>query len=284
MADRLGVMICSCGANIGIKIALSDLAAYARTLPEVAEVYTHTLACSADGQQFLARQIRESALDRVVVAGCSPREHEQTFRKVLEGAGLNPFLLQIANIREQCAWVTPDSAQAAEKARLLLRAAVRRVREHESLVRKEIEINPDVLVIGAGVAGLSAALRLAVKGRRVHLVERAPFLGGKAVRYEKIFPGLECGSCLLEPLINGVLHQEEVTVHLRSELRELSGFLGHFEAVIAKGPADVDPGLCLGCGGCAAVCPVRVPNETLLGLGNGRPFSSLSRVPSRLWP
>lgn len=246
---------------------MTDLAAFSRKLPEVAEVQTHTLLCSAEGQEFLARQIRESAMDKVVVAGCSPREHENTFRKVLERAGLNPFQLQIANIREQCAWVTPDPAQALEKARLLLQAAVRRVREHESLVRKEIEINPDVLVIGAGVAGLSAALRLAGKDRRVHLVERAPFVGGKVVLYEKIFPGLECGSCLLEPLINRVLHQEQITVHVGSELRELRGFLGHFEAVIAKGAGDVDPGLCLGCGVCAEACPVRVPNEYLLGLG-----------------
>lgn len=266
MSARLGIFICGCGPNIGEKISTADLAAFARTLPEVAEVQTHGLLCSAEGQALLRQRIRELSLDRVVVAACSPREHEATFRTVLEKAGLNPFLLQMANLREQCVWVTADPQQAARKARALLQAAVWRVREHEALCRKEVEVNPDVLVLGAGVAGLSAALHLAGPGRRVHLVERGPFLGGKTVLYEKVFPGMECGACLVNPWIDRVLHEETIKVHLTSELEQVKGFFGNFEVGLRRRARGVDPERCVGCGSCQGVCPVRVPHDHLLGL------------------
>lgn len=266
MAVRLGIFICSCGPNIGEKLAIPDLAEFARTLPDAVEVHTHSLLCSPEGQAFLTRRIQDSPLEKIVVGGCSPREHETTFRKVLENAGLNPFQLQMANIREQCAWVTGDPDQAGQKARDLLRAAVWRVREHEPLPVREMAVNPDVLVLGGGVAGLAAALNLAGTGRRVHLVERAPFLGGKTVLYEKIFPGLECGACLVSPWIDRVIHHEGIAVYLLSEMVQIRGYRGNFEITLRRRTRGIDPERCLGCGACGEACPVRVKNEHLLGL------------------
>jgi heterodisulfide reductase subunit A len=274
MADRIGVFVCSCGPNIGEKISVTDLAAFARELPEVAEVRTHALLCSGEGQTFLAREIRESALDKVVVAGCSPREHELTFRNVLEKTGLNPYQLQMANLREQCAWVTADPAEAAEKARSLIRAAVDRVRLHQSIPSLAIDMNPDVLVVGAGVAGITAALNLAQKGRRIYLVEQSPFVGGKAVLYEKIFPQMECGSCMLSPLIDTVLHHDRIEVHLLSQGQQIRGFWGNFEAVIQHRARGIKLKNCLGCGTCLEACPVEI-KPTPLAARPGRKAISL---------
>jgi heterodisulfide reductase subunit A len=265
MADKIGVYICSCGPNIGDKISVDGLIAFAQALPEVAEVRTHGLLCSAAGQNFLAVRIRDAALEKVVVAGCSPREHESTFRNVLKKAGLNPYQLQMANLREQCAWVTADPAAAAGKARSLIRAAVNRVRLHEPIPSLEIDMNPDVLVVGAGVAGVAAALNLAQKGRRIYLVEQSPFLGGKAVLYEKIFPQMECGSCLLSPLMDAVLHQERIEVHLLSQMHQVRGFWGNFEVVIKRLARGVNLKNCLGCGACLEVCPVEIKQTPLEG-------------------
>jgi heterodisulfide reductase subunit A2 len=265
MAGKIGVFFCSCGPNIGQKISVTDLAAFARDLPEVAEVRTHALLCSAEGQAFLAREIRESALDKVVVGGCSPREHELTLRGVLEKAGLNPYQLQMANLREQCAWVTADPAEAAEKARSLIRAAVDRVRLHQPIPSLEFTMNPDVLVVGAGVAGITVALNLAQKGRRIYLVEQSPFVGGKAVLYEKIFPQMECGSCLLSPQIDTVLHQEGIEVQLLSEVRQVRGFWGNFEVSVQRRARGVKMENCLGCGTCLETCPVVIKKHPLEG-------------------
>ncbi|MBI5583124.1 MAG: CoB--CoM heterodisulfide reductase iron-sulfur subunit A family protein [Deltaproteobacteria bacterium] len=268
MADKLGVFICGCGPNLEGKLSTADLAVFARALPGVAGVWTHGLLCSAAGQSFLAQEIQASAVEKIVVAGCSPREHELTFRSVLEKAGLNPFQLQMANLREQCVWVTTDPEQAAQKARELLRAAVGRVREHQPIPKKEKEVNPDVLVIGAGVAGITAALNCSGPGRRVHLVERAPFLGGKTVLYEKVFPGLECGACLLSPWIDRVLHEESIQVYLTSEIEQVKGSFGNFQVGLRQRARGVDAEKCLGCGACQGVCPVRAPNEHFLGLAD----------------
>ncbi len=253
---------------------MEGLIAFAQALPEVAEVRTHGLLCSAAGQNFLADRIRDAALDKVVVAGCSPREHESTFRNVLKKAGLNPYQLQMANLREQCAWVTEDPAAAGDKARSLIRAAVERVRLHEPIPPLEIDMNPDVLVVGAGVAGVTAALNLAQKGRRIYLVEQSPFVGGKAVLYEKIFPQMECGSCLLSPLMDAVLHQERIEIHLLSQVQQVRGFWGNFEVVIKRLARGVNLKNCLGCGACLEVCPVEI-EQTAFKSWPGRKAVSL---------
>ena len=205
MKVRVGVYICSCGTNISEKLDLSELSRYSSSLNDVAYVKIHNLLCSEEGRNFLIHDVMHQKPDRVVIAACSPREHEKTFRNVLRRAGVNPFLFQMVNLREQVAWVTADKTQAGEKARCYVRAAVKRVALHEPLEIQEIDCNTDVLVIGAGVAGMEAALTLAQSGRRVCLVEKNSFVGGKVILYEDVSPTMECSSCMLQPKMDEIL-------------------------------------------------------------------------------
>ncbi|MDD5225107.1 MAG: CoB--CoM heterodisulfide reductase iron-sulfur subunit A family protein [bacterium] len=258
---RIGIFLCECGPNISEVIDLNSLQSFAAALPGVVMVEKYPLYCSPDGQEKVVQGIRDNRLERVVFAGCSPREHEETFRRVLTRAGLNPYLLQIVNLREQCAWVASDPARTGVKARALLRAAVRRVEFHLPLEQKEIPAVPDVLVLGAGVAGLQTARLLAAKGRKVTLVEKQPSIGGKVVLFEEVFPGLECASCLLEPWMDEVLHRENLEVMTLSTLEEVKGSLGNFIVKIKKQPRFIDETKCLGCAACYDPCTVEVPNE-----------------------
>jgi heterodisulfide reductase subunit A len=265
-AKGIGVFICECGPNIKDSMDLDYLVQYARGLENVVVAKPSPLLCSLDGKEALAKEIRERSLSGVVIAACSPKEHEHTFRKIMEEAGLNPYLLQIANIREQCAWVVSETAQATEKAKAILAAAVHRVAHHEPLVVKELDCQPDVLVVGAGMAGISAALTLAQKGRKVHVVEKAPCIGGKVARYEDVFPNLECASCILDPLLDSLLHHEGIQLWTLSEVEEVLGFYGNYAVKIGKKARFVDPETCIGCGACVDVCPVTVENEFNEGL------------------
>ena len=195
--SRIGVFVCGCGPNIAEKLDVEELVRYAGGLEEVDFSALHGLLCSAEGQAEMAEKIRAAGVERVVVAACSPREHEKTFMAVLEQAGLNPYLLQMVNIREQVSWVTSDRNDAMDKARALLRAGVRRVALHEPLEKKQLDCESTVLVLGAGVAGVESALVLAQKGRKVYLAEKLPCIGGWANRFEEVCPNMECGSCML---------------------------------------------------------------------------------------
>ena len=266
MAERIGVYVCECGPNIKDAIDLDEVVTFVQGLDHVVLTKAFGLLCAVEGQELIAKDIQENNLTRVVIAACSPKEHEKTFRQCLDKAGLNPFLLQIANIREQCAWVLKDKALATAKAKAIIHAAVRRVIHHEPLEVKEIECQPDCLVVGGGMAGISAALTLAQKNRKVYLVEKLPCLGGKVARYEDVFPNLECASCILDPILDEVLHNEHIDILTWSEVQEVLGFYGNFLVKVKRKARFVDTQTCIGCGACVETCPVKVTNEYNEGL------------------
>jgi len=194
MEREIGVYICHCGANIAGTVDVKEVVEFAKGLPSVAVVRDYKFVCSDPGQDLIKNDIRELGLNRIVVASCSPRLHEPTFRRTLVSAGLNPYLFEMANIREQCAWVTEDKAAATEKAKALVSGAVRRVFYHEPLEVAEVSVNPATLVIGGGIAGIQAALEIADAGHKVYLVEREPSVGGNMARLDKTFPTLDCSA------------------------------------------------------------------------------------------
>ncbi len=194
MEPKIGVYICHCGANIASALDVPKIVDYAKGLPAVAIVRDYKFMCSDPGQDLIKNDIREKGINRVVVASCSPRLHEPTFRRCVAAAGLNPYLFEMANIREQCAWVHTDKDMATEKAKALVNAAVRRVFRHEPLETKKVDVNPYTVVVGAGIAGIQAALEIADSGHKVYLVEREPSIGGNMARLDKTFPTLDCSA------------------------------------------------------------------------------------------
>jgi len=194
MERKIGVYICHCGANIAGVVDVAQVLEFAKSLPFVAVARDYKFMCSDPGQELIKNDIKEMRLNRIVVASCSPRLHEATFRRAVADAGLNPYLFEMANIREQCAWVTEDKAAATEKAKAMVSAAVRRVFYHEPLETKEVSVNPATLIVGAGIAGIQAALEIADSGHKVYLVEREPSIGGNMARLDKTFPTLDCSA------------------------------------------------------------------------------------------
>ena len=194
MEPKIGVYVCHCGANIAGTVDVARVTEYAKGLPSVVVARDYKFMCSDPGQDLIKNDIKEQGLNRVVVASCSPRLHEPTFRRTLDSAGLNPYLFEMANIREQCAWVHQDGVKATEKAEALVSAAVRRVFYHEPLEKKEVSVNPCTLIIGAGIAGIQAALEIADSGHKVYLIEREPSIGGNMARLDKTFPTLDCSA------------------------------------------------------------------------------------------
>jgi heterodisulfide reductase subunit A len=194
MELKIGVYICHCGANIAGTIDVAKVTEFASKLPFVAVARDYKFMCSDPGQELIKNDVKELGLNRVVVASCSPRLHEQTFRQVVASTGLNPYLFEMANIREQCSWVVEDKEAATEKAMALVRAAVKRVFYHEPLETKIVPVNPDTLIVGAGIAGIQAALEIANSGRKVYLVEREPSIGGHMAQLDKTFPTLDCSA------------------------------------------------------------------------------------------
>jgi heterodisulfide reductase subunit A len=261
---KIGIYFCNCGTNIAVKISADAVTDAATSFPDTPYVMTVSFICSEDGKREFEESLKDEQPDRVVVAACSPREHEATFRRCMINAGLNPYLMQMVNIREQIAWVTEDPAAATEKAIRAIRGAVCRVRLQQPLEKRELEICPDVLVIGAGPAGMKAALALAEAGRSVVVVERTPFIGGLPVRFEELFPALECAPCMLEPLMGELLHgdvAERIELLTMAELEEVTGFYGNFIAKIRRKPRHVSLHDCIGCGECIEVCPATMRNE-----------------------
>lgn len=191
---KIGVYICHCGSNIAGMVDVAEVARWAAPLPDVAIARDYRFMCSSLGQELIQQDLRELGLDRVVVAACTPRMHEPTFQRAIAAAGLNPYYLEMANIREQCSWVHDDPAGATEKAKTLVEAAVMRVRHHQPLFASRVPINPATLVVGGGIAGIQASLELANARYPVYLVEREPSIGGRMAQLDETFPTLDCSA------------------------------------------------------------------------------------------
>ena len=232
---------------------MNEVAEYASTLPYVESAHEYKFMCSDPGQQMLIDDAREKGLNRVVVASCSPRMHEKTFRKASQTAGINPYCFQMACIREHCSWVTEDPEKATEKAKDLVRGAVSRVLHHEMLTAGVADVNPNVLVIGAGIAGMQAALDIAYAGMKVYLVEREPTIGGTMLKFDKTFPTLDCAACIGTPKLVSVGQDPNIEMYTNSEVAEVTGFVGNFNVKIRRKPRHVDLQKCTGCGECTAV-------------------------------
>jgi len=234
---RIGVYICHCGVNIAATVEVEEVAEAAADLPGVVVSRDYTYMCSDPGQALIKDDIREHDLNRIVVASCSPRMHEPTFRAAAEQAGVNPYQVEMANIREQCSWVHKDKQQATEKAKLLVASAVAKAVHLEPLGDREVDVTPGVLVIGGGIAGLTAALDVADTGLPAYLVEKTDHLGGRVADLNCTFPTLESVSDLLPPLIERVQNHPNVTLFLNSEVKQVDGYVGNFEVTIT-GTAD----------------------------------------------
>ena len=229
---RTGVYICMCGTNIAKIVDVEAVAGFVSGLPNVVLARTYKYMCSNPGQEMIVQDIKEKQLNRVVVAACSPNMHERTFRNALRTAGLNQYLFEMANIREQCSWVHTDPVEATEKAKALVYGAICRVELHESLESMSVDMCPNVLVIGGGIAGMTAALELADAGNLVHLVEQDNHLGGNLARVDLTAPYLYSATDLLTERNTRILDNDKVIVYLLSKVTELTGFIGNFKATI----------------------------------------------------
>jgi heterodisulfide reductase subunit A len=263
---KIGVYICHCGLNIAGTVDVAEVAKYAATLPSVVIARDYRYMCSDPGQEFIKNDIKQLGLNRVVVASCSPRMHEPTFRKAVKDGGLNPYLYEHANIREQCSWVHEDKELATKKAKDLVRAAVKRVYRQEPLVVKEIPLNPDVLVVGGGVAGMQAALDIAEGHHKVYLVEKDPSIGGHMIQLDRTFPTLDCSECILTPKMSDVGHHPFIELLAYSEVEEVSGSIGNFKVKVRKKARHIDESKCIGCSVCEEKCPWKTDSEFEMGL------------------
>ncbi|MBW1722278.1 MAG: FAD-dependent oxidoreductase [Deltaproteobacteria bacterium] len=267
MEKKIGFYVCHCGVNIAGKVDVKAVAEFVGGLPNVVVARDYKFMCSDPGQEMIERDIREYGLNRVVVASCSPRLHEKTFQGACQRAGLNPYYFQMASVREQVSWVTQDPEEATRKAKTLAAAAVNRVNYHQSLDAREVSVNPDVLVVGGGIAGMQAALDVAEAGYRVYLVEKSTTLGGHMLQFDKTFPTLDCAACIGTPKMVSVGQHPNIELLTYSEVKEVSGYIGNYRVTIHRKPRYVKEGVCTGCGECANVCPVTRPNEWDEGLG-----------------
>jgi heterodisulfide reductase subunit A len=267
---RVGVFVCWCGSNIAKTVDVEKVAEAAAKMPSVVYSTHYKYMCSEPGQNLIKQAIEEHKLDRIVVSSCSPRLHEPTFQRCISEAGLNPYMLEMANIREQCSWVHEDKEAATEKAIDLTAMAVAKAVRNEALSRQEIPLTKRALVIGGGVAGIQAALDIADAGYPVTLVERTPSIGGRMAQYDKTFPTLDCAACILTPKMVDAASHPNIKIITYAEVETVSGFVGNFDVTIRRRARSVDMTKCTGCGICWEKCPVKLPSEFECGLGQRR--------------
>ncbi|MFW9845183.1 MAG: FAD-dependent oxidoreductase [Candidatus Thorarchaeota archaeon] len=265
---RIGIFLCHCGSNIKGVVDINRVLKAVKGLPDVVHAEDYKYVCSKPGQQIMKGRVKEHRLNRIVIASCSPRMHEPTFRTVMREAGLNPYLLEIANIREHVSWVhADDSAAATEKAIDLVKMSVARARLLEPLEENQVSIKKSTLIVGAGIAGISAALDLADAGYQVHLVEKEPTIGGHMAQWDKTFPTLDCSSCILTPRMAEVGTHPNIQLLTQAQVEKVDGFVGNFEVQVRQRPRYVDIEKCTSCGDCVEICPVDVPSMFDANLG-----------------
>jgi len=269
MSERIGVYVCHCGSNIAGKVDVEGVAKWAKEeLEGVVVSRDYKFMCSSLGQELIEVDIKEHGLTRVVVAACSPHLHEKTFRRAVGNAGMNPYLCQMASIREQVSWVTEDKDFATAKSKAMIAGAVRRVELHEELTPTEVPVNPNTLVVGGGIAGIQAALELADAGHHVYLVEREPSIGGHMAQFDKTFPTLDCSACILTPKMSDVGSHPNISLLAYSEVEEVTGFVGNFHVRIKKKANYIIEEDCTGCGICIEKCPYNVIDDVFeAGIG-----------------
>ena len=265
--QRIGVFVCHCGSNIAATVDVKKVAELAMKEQGVVHAEDYPYMCSEAGQSRIAAAIKEHNLSGIVVCSCSPRMHEATFRKCAEKCGLNPYMVEIANIREHCSWIHKDMEEATEKAVILMRAAVAKVHLNAPLMAGSSKVTKRALVIGGGIAGIQTALDIADAGYKVDIVEKEPSIGGRMSQLDKTFPTLDCSACILTPKMVEAAAHENITIHTWSEVEKVSGFVGNFTVDIRKKARYVNMDKCTGCGICQEKCPSKKPlNEFNRGL------------------
>ncbi len=255
--SRLGVFVCHCGENIGATVDVAEVAERCKHMSGVAHAEDYKYLCSNPGQNKIKQAIQEHQLDGVVVAACSPRMHEPTFRRAVSDAGLNAYLCEVANLREHCSWVHEKADSTTEKAVDLVRLQVEKVKRNKPLETIQVPMTRAALVIGGGIAGIQAALDIADSGHKVILVERSPALGGHMAQLSETFPTLDCSQCILTPRMVDVSRHPNITLLTYSEVEHVDGFIGNFKVAIRKHARMIDEELCTGCGECLQKCPTK---------------------------
>lgn len=266
--SKIGIFVCHCGENISATVDCAKVAETAGKYDGVTFSVDYKYMCSDPGQSIIKSAIAEKGLTGVVVAACSPRMHEPTFRKACAEAGLNPYMCEMANLREHCSWVHEKAESTTEKAIDLVRVLVEKVKYNQSLDAIKVPVTKTALVIGGGIAGIQTSLDIANAGHKVILIEKEPSIGGHMSQLSETFPTLDCSQCILTPRMVEVAQHPNITLYTYAELESLEGFIGNFKAKIRKKSKSIDEKLCTGCGMCTIKCPVKkIPSEFNEGLG-----------------
>jgi heterodisulfide reductase subunit A2 len=271
---RIGVYICHCGTNIGGKVDVAKIAEEIGVECQDVEICRHyKYMCSEPGQKLIRDDISELGLDYVVEASCSPKMHEPTFRGAVSSAGMNQYMFEMVNIREHCSWISENPDLATRKAKDLIQGGIARVAHHHPLKGSKKPVTPKAMVVGGGIAGITAALKIANSGYKVYLVEKEEIIGGRMAQFDKTFPTLDCAGCTLTPKTSEVGRHPNIEILTKSEVVNLSGFVGNFKVSVHQRPRYVSEDKCTGCGDCQEVCPVEFPSNFECGMTTRHPIS-----------